>query len=508
MMTQRREHVRPLDGFSALWLFVLGLGLALLTALSHAVVVRSGSLADLEVIARVTVEPFPWNWLVWSSGVLFGCGLLLTLLGLLVPRIAAPRSRGLEAMESSGLRDVLVEIRQRTLEALSGTEPDVSLAIDELLRGALLVEASDLHISPNSADLAITYRVHGTLHEVVRLPSLLAPRFAIRIKVLARMDTYLRKPQDGRLRHRVGDMPVEARVSSLPADAGERLVLRLVRGTARVPAIDQLGLEPQLEKRLVDLLARPQGLLFVSGPVGSGKTTSLYAGLQHIVNSRGDVTSLVTLEDPIELQLPFATQTQINTHMCMSFAQTLRSVLRQDPNVLMVGEIRDRETAEIAMQAGLTGHLILTTIHVESAAGTFARMIDMDVEPFIVASATVGCLSQRLVRVLCTHCRAARAPDPLIRERLVRVGVHLPPVEFYEPVGCEFCEMQGYAGRQPVAELLVMSPRLRDAVHDRRPTGDIHTIAVEEGMVPLLDSALGRAIEGVTSLSEVLRVAG
>ncbi|HSC89584.1 MAG TPA: GspE/PulE family protein, partial [Polyangiaceae bacterium] len=357
-------------------------------------------------------------------------------------------------------------------------------------------------------DLVVTYRVHGALHEVVRLPSAIGPRLALRVKVLARMDTYARRPQDGRVRHRVGDLQLEARVSSLPADFGERLVLRLVRGTSQVPTLESLGLDAGVEQKLRDLLARPQGLLFVSGPVGSGKTTSLYASLGHIVATRGQVTSLVTLEDPIELQLPFATQTQINTHMGMSFAQTLRSVLRQDPNVLMVGEIRDRETAEIAMQAGLTGHLILTTIHVESAAGTFARMIDMGVEPFTVASATLGCLSQRLVRVLCSHCREAREPDPLVRARLEALGAQLREGTYYEAVGCEVCEGQGYTGRLPVGELLVMSERLREAVHARKSTAEIASLAVAEGMVPLLRTALERATDGTTSLAEVSRVVG
>jgi general secretion pathway protein E len=437
-----------------------------------------------------------------------GVGIGASIWSLLQSRVRSKTPRALAAMPSAGLRDLLTEIGARCLEAVAGAEPDVSLCIDEILRGALLLEASDIHISPSSQELSVTYRVHGALHDVVKLPASLGPRMAIRVKVLAQMDTYARRPLDGRLRHKLGDLPIEARVSSLPADFGERLVLRLVRGSATVPSVQQLGLDADVEKRLLELLSRPQGLLFVSGPVGSGKTTSLYASLGHIVESRGNVTSLVTLEDPIELQLPFATQTQINTHMGMSFAQTLRSVLRQDPNVLMVGEIRDRETAEIAMQAGLTGHLILTTIHVESAAGTFARMIDMGIDPYTVASATVGCVSQRLVRVLCTHCRKAQEPDALTLERFARLEVELPAVTYYEAAGCEFCEGQGFLGRQPLAEILIMSDKLRQAVHDRRPTAEITTLARQEGMVPLLAAALARAAEGTTTLSEVLRVAG
>jgi len=246
----------------------------------------------------------------------------------------------------------------------------------------------------------------------------------------------------------------------------------------------------------------------VSGPVGSGKTTTLYSALQHLHGARGDTTSLVTLEDPIELQLPYATQTQINAKHGMSFAQTLRSVLRQDPGALMLGEIRDRETAEIATQAGLTGHLILTTIHVQSAAGTFARLAEMDVESFILSSSCLGSLAQRLVRALCVECRAKKPATPEIRERFKSLGIDLPDRDFYEPVGCPVCEGRGYAGRLPIVELLVMSDRLRSAVHKRSTSDEIQRIALEEGMVPLASSGLELASRGSTSLLEVLRVAG
>jgi general secretion pathway protein E len=234
----------------------------------------------------------------------------------------------------------------------------------------------------------------------------------------------------------------------------------------------------------------------------------LYASLKHIARTRGTTTTLVTLEDPIELELAFATQTQMHPKAGMTFASTLRSVLRQDPNVLMLGEIRDQETAEIAMQAGLTGHLILTTVHGQSAAGVFARLMDMHVESFILASATAGCLSQRLVRTLCTACRRDVKPEPLIVERFKQNGIVLPPGPYYEPVGCDFCEGQGFTGRLPIAELLVMNEALRQAVNAHKTSGEIHDVAVAEGMTQLLRDGLTRAVAGETSLAEVLRVAG
>jgi general secretion pathway protein E len=247
----------------------------------------------------------------------------------------------------------------------------------------------------------------------------------------------------------------------------------------------------------------------VTGPVGSGKTTTLYSALKHLADTRGKTTTVVTLEDPIELELPFATQTQIHTRAGRSFASILRSVLRQDPNVLMIGEIRDQETADIATQAGLTGHLILTTLHADSAAGPFTRLIDMDVEPFVVASATVGCLSQRLVRTLCTACRKREDPDPVIVQRFAALGESVPSDgRYYVPVGCEYCENDGFAARTPISELLRMRPELREAIIQCRPTSEIYQVARDHGMVPLVADGLARAVTGETSLSEVLRVAG
>jgi general secretion pathway protein E len=285
-------------------------------------------------------------------------------------------------------------------------------------------------------------------------------------------------------------------------------VLRLVRGSTRVPRLDGLGFSPEVASQLRQLLSKPQGLLFVTGPVGSGKTTTLYSLLEHISETRGRTTTLVSLEDPIEIELGFATQTQMHRKAGMTFASVLRSVLRQDPNVLMVGEVRDQETAEIAMQAGLTGHLILTTVHGEGATGPFARLIDMGIEPFVLASATLGSLSQRLVRTLCTACRRQVDPDPLHRERFARLGVEIAAGTYYEPVGCPFCEQQGFTGRTPIAELLVMDGPLRESVNARVPSADLYQQAVRIGMTPLIRDGLVRAEQGMTSLGEVLRVAG
>lgn len=419
-----------------------------------------------------------------------------------------PRSGDLGPLVSGELREVLIEVRERVASLAGEPEGSAPGILDELLRGALKAEASDIHVSPSGGEAHVTYRVHGTLYPMATVSSAIAQSLGIRIKVLSQLETYGRRPQDGRLRHVIDGVPLEARVSALPADTGERIVLRLVRGTRKVPQLPELGLPERATERLTEILSKSEGILFVSGPVGSGKTTTLYSALGHIKESRGGTTAVVSIEDPIELKLPFLTQIQVNPKVGMGFAQVLRSVLRQDPNVLMIGEVRDQETAEIALQAGLTGHLILTTIHVESAAGTFARLLDMHVAPFVAASATLGCLSQRLVRTLCTHCREPEEPSGLLAERLERLGVNLEGGGYFEARGCAYCDGQGYSGRTPIAELLVVNTETRKLVLDQSPTDEITAAFRRDGGESLLDAGVALARTGVTSLREVVRVVG
>lgn len=412
-------------------------------------------------------------------------------------------------LAQAGVTATLAEARERISTALAAEEPDIIAVVRETLRAALTVQASDIHVSPTPTHVMVTVRVHGTLYELLTLEPRFLPMITMRVKVLARLDTSLRgQPQDGRLVTNLDGIPVEARVSTLPTDGGERIVLRLVRGTRRVPELEALGFSEVVQSGLVDVLSRPQGLLLVTGPVGSGKTTTLYSCLEHVVRSRGRTTSVVTLEDPIELELPFATQTQVHVKSGMTFATALRSVLRQDPNVLMLGEIRDRETAEVALQAGLTGHLLVTTVHGDGSAGAFSRLLGMDVEPFQLASATVGSLAQRLVRTLCTNCRKPAEPEPIHVERFARFGLTLGAGTFYEPGACAYCDGTGFSGRAALAELLVVGPELRALLDQRPTTQQVAELGLVHGMVPLVEDGLHRARRGETSLTEVLRVAG
>lgn len=475
----------------------LGVALAILSLLPGSPTQRLGDF----------FPPGPYRWAGQGVGLILAASLVAQLLAAALElRLRKPTSE----LRSSGssIEDTLDEVRIRLLKTTSGREPDVGGALDLLLLGALLLKGSDIHLNPLPDGLTINYRIDGVLHGVSKLPKALAPRFSQRVKVLANLDVFTRSPQDGVLRRSMGGHNVEARVSVLPANHGERVVLRLVRGGEAITALGELGLEPALLTELQAILHRPQGLLLVSGPVGSGKTTTLYSALRYIHETRSETTSIMTLEDPIELQLPFSTQTQINTRVGMSFAQALRTVLRQDPGALMVGEIRDRETAQIATQAGLTGHLILTTLHVDSAAGTFARLMDMGVEPYVLSSAIVGALAQRLVRGLCPACRLPHTPTEEECRRFEDLGYPVGGGTFYEPVGCEHCEARGFDRRVPIAELLTMSDHVRDAIRNRNSTEEMHHLAVKSGMSPLVAQGLRLAAKGETSLAEVLRVVG
>lgn len=455
-------------------------------------------------------EIFPegeWRLLLWVTLGFGGIAVSTLLFG----SFSLGRKRRTDlasATINSSLEETLTELRQAVAAELATKEPDTPQIIDRILRGAIILGASDIHLNPGQGTLQVNYRVDGMLYDVVAISGVTVKRLVTRIKVLSHLDHYSREPQDGSLRRRIVDVNIEARISTLPANHGERVVMRLVRSGDSVPTLRELGFQREIWRRLEDLLQKPEGMIYVSGPVGSGKTTTMYSALQHIHLTRGDTTALVSLEDPIEMQLPFATQTQINARVGLGFAAALRSILRQDPGAIMLGEVRDRETAEIATQAGLTGHLILTTLHVQSAAATFDRLIEMDVERFVLASSCLGSLAQRLVRSLCVECRRAAPPTVEVVQRFASLGVRLTAPTYFEPQGCPACEGRGYLGRLPVAELLVMSEGIRQLLQRGATRDELQQTAIKEGMIPILKSAMAHAEKGHTSLHEVLRVAG
>lgn len=373
--------------------------------------------------------------------------------------------------------------------------------INALLGEAIAEQASDIHIETFERRLLVRFRVDGVLRRIVEPRRELAPLLVSRIKVMARMDiAEKRMPQDGRISLRIGGREVDVRVSTLPAAGGERVVLRLLDKQAGQLSLDALGLSTRDAAVLASLLERPHGILLVTGPTGSGKTTTLYASLQTIDHRRRNI---LTVEDPIEYQLDGIGQTQVNSRIDMTFARGLRSILRQDPDVLMVGEIRDTETARIAVQASLTGHLVLSTLHTNSAVGAVTRLLDMGVEPFLLSSSLIGVMAQRLVRRLCPDCRQARVATAAECEAL---GLDpLDPPVIHGAVGCTHCHYLGYRGRTGIYELVAFDADMRELIH--RNSGEAALLAHARTLGgSLIDDGCRKVLQGLTTVEEVLRV--
>jgi general secretion pathway protein E len=372
--------------------------------------------------------------------------------------------------------------------------------INALLTEAIKENASDIHIEAFEHRLQVRFRVDGVLREVLSPPRALGALLVSRVKVMADLDiAEKRLPQDGRISLRVAGRPVDVRVSTLPAGHGERVVLRLLDKSAGRLDMVQLGMRAPDRKILQSLLQRPHGILLVTGPTGSGKTTTLYAALDYL-NSRQH--NIMTVEDPIEYYLDGISQTQVNNRVDMSFARGLRAILRQDPDVVMVGEIRDLETAEIAVQASLTGHLVLSTLHTNSAVGALTRMRDMGVEAFLLASSLIGVLAQRLVRRLCSHCKA---PVPVGDAERALLGEELTAAVLYQARGCEQCGQSGYRGRIGVFELIPIDTALQSLIHDQAAEQVLERQARAHSP-GLRADCRDRVLQGDTSLEEFVRI--
>jgi len=385
----------------------------------------------------------------------------------------------------------------------SADDAPIIRLINALLTEAIKENASDIHIEAFEHRLQVRFRVDGVLREVLSPPRALGALLVSRVKVMADLDiAEKRLPQDGRISLRVAGRPVDVRVSTLPAGHGERVVLRLLDKSAGRLDLAQLGMRTPDRETLKRLLQRPHGILLVTGPTGSGKTTTLYAALDYL-NSRQ--RNIMTVEDPIEYYLDGISQTQVNNRVEMSFARGLRAILRQDPDVVMVGEIRDLETAEIAIQASLTGHLVLSTLHTNSAVGALTRMRDMGVEAFLLASSLIGVLAQRLVRRLCPHCKTAA---PAAEAEYALLGGDLPanqaPV-LYQARGCEHCGHSGYRGRIGVFELVPIEPSLQSLIHDQAAEHALERQARTHSL-DLRTDCRERVLQGDTSLEEFIRI--
>ncbi len=385
-------------------------------------------------------------------------------------------------------------------------EASVVKFVNQIIWEAYQDRATDIHLEPMETSLRIRYRIDGVLHQTPVPAHLKRFQASIisRIKVMANMDiAEKRLPQDGRISLKIRGEDIDVRVSTMPTVYGESVSLRLLLRHSGLTGLDKLGLEAKDEKTLKKLITKPHGILLVTGPTGSGKSTSLYAWL-HTINSVDK--RIITIEEPIEYEMAGINQIQVRSEIGLSFAVGLRHILRQDPDVIMVGEIRDRETAEIAIRAALTGHLVFSTLHTNDAAGAVTRLVDMGIEPFLVASSIEGLIAQRLVRRLCKHCRKIKFPDA---DFLERVGFPLERLEegsIYEAVGCEECRGTGFVGRTGIYEIIAVTDRIRPLIVSRADASEIRNIALSQGMRPLRHDGWTKVLRGLTTVEEVLRV--
>lgn len=389
------------------------------------------------------------------------------------------------------------------LRDLASEAPVIRL-VNLIIGRVIDMRASDIHLEPFDDGLHVRYRVDGVIRTEEIVSPQLSPAVNSRVKLMAHLDIAERRlPQDGRIKTRVKGRELDLRVSTVPTVHGESVVMRVLDRTSVRYSLESMGFEADTLERFNQLLGRPHGILLVTGPTGSGKTTTLYAALSKIDS---DAHKIITVEEPVEYQLEGINQIQVHQQIGLSFARALRSILRQDPDIIMIGEMRDTETAQIAVQSALTGHLVLSTLHTNTAAGAIIRLQDMGVEPYLITSSVNGVLSQRLVRRLCPHCKEAYVPDPqVVKEAgMDRLGLSAP--KLWRAVGCPQCRQTGYSGRTGIHELLVMDDAMRRGILDGLDSASLHAKATAAGMHTLYEDGLRKVVDGVTTLDELLRV--
>ena len=395
----------------------------------------------------------------------------------------------------------------KKLEAISREAPIIQL-VNMLIVQGVKDRASDIHIEPNEKGLLIRFRIDGMLHDIRTLPNTIKSAVISRIKILAKMDIAERRlPQDGRFQVKFGTREVDLRVSTIPTVLGEKAVLRLLDKSKGLIKLEQLGFIPEQLEEFKSIISKSYGIILLTGPTGSGKTTTLYAALNK-VNSKDK--NIITVEDPVEYKLNRINQIQIKPKINLTFANTLRSILRQDPDIIMVGEIRDAETAQIAVQAALTGHLVFSTLHTNDAASALTRLIDMDVETFLISSSVIAVIAQRLVRVICEKCKEEYIPGKGVLSALNIKGNsnNDGKIKLYRGTGCSFCNNTGYYGRTSIYELIVLDEEIKSLIISKVSSNIIKDVAIKKGMKTLKDSGLEKALQGITTVEEVLRVAG
>jgi general secretion pathway protein E len=410
-------------------------------------------------------------------------------------------SAGGEVVQALGdMADLGAEDDIQRLRDLASEAPVVRI-VNRLITKASELRASDIHLEPSEQGLRARYRIDGVLRDMEPPPAQLRAAIISRLKIMARLNIAERRlPQDGRIRLAVRGKDIDLRVATLPTMHGEAVVLRVLDRSSVALDFVSLGFEPQALRAYREALNRPNGIILVTGPTGSGKTTTLYASL---IELNTPDRKVLTVEDPIEYQLDGVNQVQIKPQIGLSFAHVLRSMLRHDPDVIMIGEIRDLETAQIAIQAALTGHLVLSTLHTNNAASTLTRLLDMGVEDYLLPSTLNGIVAQRLVRRLCDQCREPYAPLP---ELLAQLGLEGQSLQFWRPTGCAACSQTGYSGRISINETLIMTDLIRRQILQHAESNELQRAAVAAGMRPMLQDGIAKVAAGVTSVEEVMRV--
>ena len=411
-------------------------------------------------------------------------------------------------LEPAGVVELVEETASPVLDldqaSRDASLPPVVRLVNAVLSDAARAGASDVHVEPQESHLLVRQRVDGMLHDTLTIPRHMQDAVISRLKVLASMDiAERRKPQDGRSRLRLEGRRVDLRLSTLPTQHGEKVVVRLLDSSAALRRLEEMSFSPENLQKLRTLLARPQGLILVTGPTGSGKTSTLHAALQEILSP---TKNIITLEDPIEYRVAGLNQVQVNPKAGVTFATGLRSILRQDPNVVLVGEIRDTETGAIVLEAAQTGHLLLSTLHANDAPGAIVRLVDLGLEPFLVAASLSGVLAQRLVRTPCHRCAAPAAPSGEVLEALEGMATLPENGRWIHSSGCDACLGTGYSGRTAIHELLVLDDALRERIVSRTPEHSLRDAARAAGMRTLLEDGIETAARGMTTLEEVLRV--
>src|SRR3954469_10832857 len=456
----------------------------------------TGALDSVRMLLGTSVSP-----LLVPSQAILDC------INLVYDRAANEAEQLVGDMEAGGLDTVAHELEEAQDLLDSSDEAPIIRLVNSLLFRAAKERASDIHVEPQERDICVRFRVDGVLQEVIRPPKRFQNSIISRVKIMGGLNiAEKRLPQDGRIRVKLAGRDIDIRLSTTPIVYGERIVMRLLDKSAVLLDLTDIGMEPDQLKIVDSMIHKSHGICLVTGPTGSGKTTTLYAALSKI---NAPDLNIMTIEDPVEYQLQGISQTPVNPKIELTFANGLRSFLRQDPDVIMVGEIRDLETAEIAIQASLTGHLVFSTVHTNDAAGAITRLVDMGVEPFLVASSLMGILAQRLVRVLCKDCRKAYVPTA---EELKEIGLTPARVReatggmIYKPVGCSQCNNTGYRGRNGIYEMMLMDDDIRQLVLKNVDSGTIKKQAVHKGMLTLMDDGAAKVLTGMTSIAEVLSV--